>query len=217
MKFISQFFKIDDISLHYKCEQKETEKKPLLLFHGYNPHNNSWRVWEQNLVGFVEFFSPYPIDLVGFGDSSKEAPFSIHDKTRQVEIVSMFIKTLKSKFFAVGGLSWGGTIGNELVKLFPDRISFCLLVSTTLTPTTLASEIKEGLIPTILVGCPQDPLVSFNNSIELAKIIPKSRIIEINAPSKLDMPPRAHHIQSLCPEEFNKRIGKEFRQILNIK
>lgn len=217
MEFISQFFKVDDTSLHYKCEQNVTEKKPLLLFHGYNPHNNSWRVWEHNLNGFAEFFSPYPIDLIGFGDSSKEPPFSIHDLNKQVEIVSMFIKTIKAKLFAVGGVSWGGRIANELVKLFSERITFCLFVSTTLTPITLASVIKKGLIPTLLVGCPQDPLVSFNNSIELAKVIPKSRIIEINAPSNLDIPVHAHHIQSLRPEEFNKRVRIEFRQLLNLQ
>lgn len=67
--FPGQYWKWQGHSIYYvKVGQKQTEKPPLLLVHGFGASTDHWR---KNIAQLQENFEVWAIDLLGFGRSAK--------------------------------------------------------------------------------------------------------------------------------------------------
>jgi pimeloyl-ACP methyl ester carboxylesterase len=67
--FLGQYWKWQGHSIYYVTTgQKQTEKPPLLLIHGFGASTDHWR---KNIAQLQENFEVWAIDLLGFGRSAK--------------------------------------------------------------------------------------------------------------------------------------------------
>ncbi len=203
---------IENYVLHfvYEKESQEQDKLPLIMLHGANPEFNSWKVWEYNMEALAEVVTPYAVDLIGYGQSSKGRLGT----QKQAEIIVKMAEQLQLTQIGICGLSWGASVANEVVKLIPDKISLILFVSAAVRPGNLADQIKEGKFPVIIAWCPEDPVIPITNGKNLHQAIPNSVFIEIPAPKDFSPKGKAHHPQSLNPVEFNKKIVSALKDIL---
>ncbi len=203
----------DDV-IHFVHVPEAMGKLPIFLLHGADPQFNGWQVWKHNMEALARCLHPHALDLVGYGKSrSKHSNTKRPGTSEQAKIVMELIKSLSVEHFALGGLSWGAAVVNELIKSEESRVRLLLLVSPAVLPDRLAVPLTRGDIPTIIVACPQDPVVSIHRSKLLYENIPKSIFITIDAPLGTQPMARAHHIQSLCPEEFNEKVHSVLKSI----
>lgn len=207
---------LDDVVFHFAHVPEAHAKMPLFLFHGGDPQFNGWHVWKENLEALARFFHPHSLDLVGYGKSRlKTSGASRLGASEQARFVLKLIESYDIHHFALGGLSWGASVANEVIKLARDRVKAVLLVSPALSPESLSSELKKGNISTIIVACPQDPVVPVSRSKRIHEAIPRSTFITIDAPEGTEPLARSHHIQSLCPMEFNENVSAVLNSIFN--
>ncbi len=201
--------------LHYAHVPEASSSMPMFLFHGADPQFNGWQVWKDNLESLARYVHPHALDLIGYGKSrSKSSTLSRLGTVDQARIVVKLIDSYGLDHFALGGLSWGSSVANEVIKMEGERVKLLLLVSPAVSPSTLADPLVAGKIPTIIVACPQDPVIPISRSKQVHEKIPNSTFITIDAPEGTEPLARAHHIQSLCPEEFNEKVSAVLKTML---
>jgi 3-oxoadipate enol-lactonase len=109
--------------------------QPVVLLHAFPL---SRQMWESDVKDWSPRFRILAPDLPGFGDSpSSAADFTMEGCAREV---SSFLQDrgVKEKITLVG-LSMGGYIAFEFIRLFPEKISSLVLVATHPLPDTEAA------------------------------------------------------------------------------
>ena len=98
---------------------------PLLLLHGFLCDS---RVWRRQLEGLSDRYTVIAWDAPGAGDSPDPPdPFEIEDWAR---VLIGFLDALGIDRSFVLGLSWGGLLAQELVRLDPARVERLILADT---------------------------------------------------------------------------------------
>jgi 3-oxoadipate enol-lactonase len=112
-----------DFTLHF---EDSGQGPPLLLIHGFPFSSRMWNRQLETLSGQAHMFAP---DLPGFGDSPLlDSSYTVE---RYAEDCTTILDALDiMEPIAVGGLSMGGYIALAFARLFPERVSALLLLST---------------------------------------------------------------------------------------
>jgi pimeloyl-ACP methyl ester carboxylesterase len=98
---------------------------PLVLVHGATEDG---RVWRPQLAGLADEFTVVAWDEPGAGRSSDvPAGFGLTDYAR---CLAALIEALALGPVHLGGLSWGGTVVQELYRHRPDLVATLILVDT---------------------------------------------------------------------------------------
>ncbi len=112
----------------------EGEGAPVVLLHGFPFDRSMWRAQSEALAGEFRVVAP---DLRGLG----ETPAGGGDvtMTAMAEDVAALLDELSLKSVVLGGLSMGGYVAFEFVRLFPGRVRALVLADT-----RPQSETEEG-------------------------------------------------------------------------
>ena len=101
------------------------EGPPLVLVHSAA---DDGRAWQPQLVALSDAFTVVAWDEPGAGGSSDLPPnFALAD---YAHCLAAFIKTLALGPAHVAGLSWGGTVAQELYRHHPELVATLILVDT---------------------------------------------------------------------------------------
>ena len=113
---------VGDLSIAYRSEG---DGPPLVLLHGFLCDS---RVWRRQLDSLSEEFRVVAWDAPGAGWSSDPPEtFSLADWARAL---AGFLDAIGIERAHVLGLSWGGTLAQELYRLFPARVDRLILSDT---------------------------------------------------------------------------------------
>lgn len=105
--------------------QRVGEGPPLVLVHGAAEDG---RVWKPQLAALADEFTVVAWDEPGAGRSSDvPAGFGLAD---YATCLAALIETLELGRAHVAGLSWGGTVVEELYRLRPELVATLILVDT---------------------------------------------------------------------------------------
>lgn len=117
---------------------------PLVFIHAFPL---SRRMWEINKSNFVRNFQVIAPDLPGFGDSplGTRDTVTMEEMAREVQTLVTSLN-IKEKI-VLAGVSMGGYVMFQLLKLIPDQIRALVFVSTRATPDT--NEVREKRFKTI--------------------------------------------------------------------
>ncbi len=213
-------FKLKDLGshvLHFAHVPEAKGKLPMFLFHGGDPRFNGWHVWKENLEAMSQHLHPHALDLVGYGKSHQKKEVNTRiGASDQAKVVLELIDSYDISHFGLGGLSWGASVANAIIQSVGSRVKLLLLVSPAVSPDALASPLLNGEIATIIVACPQDPVVPIARSKLIHDKIPNSQFMTIDAPEGTEPLARAHHIQSLCPDQFNQKLLTSLETFIDV-
>lgn len=114
--------------------------RPLILVHGWV---GSWRYWIPTMQALQMSFRTYALDLLGFGDSFKNARrYSIE---HQVALIDDFMRELGISKAALFGHGLGALIAAEFARRYPERVPRLLLSSAPLfDPGDLNHRVPAG-------------------------------------------------------------------------
>ena len=119
---------------------------PLVLLHGFTQDS---RVWRPQLEALSDAFTVVAWDAPGAGESDDPSePYGIAE---WADCLARFLEVIRIERAAVGGLSWGGLLAQELYRRHPTKVASLILVDTyagwtgSLGPET-ASERLAGCI-----------------------------------------------------------------------
>lgn len=123
--------------IHY---EKLGRGRPVILVHGWI---GSWRYWIPLMQRLHTSFSVYTLDLIGFGDSSKNKEhYSIE---KQVEMLETFLDQLGIPKAAMIGHGLGGMVILQYSLRNPDKVARMLLSSLPLyDPGDLDDRVPAG-------------------------------------------------------------------------
>lgn len=123
--------------IHY---EKLGRGRPVVLVHGWI---GSWRYWIPLMQKLHTSFSVYTIDLIGFGDSSKnEKHYSIE---KQVDMLETFLEQLGIPKAAMIGHGLGAMVILQFGLRNPDKVARMMLSSMPLfDPGDLADRVPAG-------------------------------------------------------------------------
>lgn len=111
---------IGDDLVHY---EKLGRGRPVILVHGWI---GSWRYWIPLMQQLHLKYSVYTLDLIGFGDSSKNpARYTIAEQT---QILARFMEQLGIAKAALIGHGLGAMVVTEFSLRYPDRAARVLLL-----------------------------------------------------------------------------------------
>ena len=128
--------------IHY---EKLGRGRPVILVHGWI---GSWRYWIPLMQKLHTQFSVYTLDLVGFGDSSKnEANYTIES---HVKMLDQFMEQLGIPKAAMVGHGLGAMVLSQFANQHPDRVARALLVSMPLFQPDNIDERKPASTPQLL-------------------------------------------------------------------
>lgn len=98
---------------------------PLVLLHGFTQDS---RVWRPQLDGLADAFTVVAWDAPGAGESDDPpAPYGIG---AWADCLARFIDAIGIERAAVGGLSWGGLLAQELYYRHPGKVGSLILADT---------------------------------------------------------------------------------------
>jgi pimeloyl-ACP methyl ester carboxylesterase len=104
--------------------------RPVVLIHGWL---GSWRYWVPTLQQLQSKFRVYALDLLGFGDSSKNPQrYSVE---HQLHMLSEFTQELGIPKTAMVGHGLGALFAAEFARRYADRVPRLILVSPPLFDT----------------------------------------------------------------------------------
>lgn len=130
--------------IHY---EKLGRGRPVILIHGWI---GSWRYWIPLMQKLHTSFSVYTLDLIGFGDSSKNA--KNYDIKAQVKMLETFLTQLGIPKAAIIGHGYGAMIAMEFTLRNPDKVARLMLSSMPLyDPGDLDTRTPAG-VRTLLTG-----------------------------------------------------------------
>ncbi len=110
--------------IHY---EKLGRGRPVILVHGWI---GSWRYWIPLMQQLHVRFSVYTLDLLGFGDSAKDAEG--YSLASQVELLHRFMEQLAIPKAAMIGHALGAMVLTHFAQRYPERVARMLLVSAPL-------------------------------------------------------------------------------------
>ncbi|XWX03304.1 alpha/beta hydrolase [Aggregatilineales bacterium SYSU G02658] len=110
--------------IHY---EKLGRGRPVILVHGWI---GSWRYWIPLMQQLHVRFSVYTLDLLGFGDSAKNAEG--YALANQVELLRRFMEQLAIPKAAMIGHGLGALVLGHFAHHYPERVARLLLVSAPL-------------------------------------------------------------------------------------
>lgn len=113
--------------IHY---EKLGRGRPVILVHGWI---GSWRYWIPLMQQLHMRFSVYTLDLVGFGDSAKNAEH--YSLEAQVQMIQQFMEQLAIPKAAFIGHGLGALVLTQYALRQPERVARLLLVSAPLFAT----------------------------------------------------------------------------------
>lgn len=130
--------------VHYEVHGRGA---PIILLHGWI---NSWDVWRNSMIKFVErgSYKVYALDFWGFGESAKDKapPFKLDS---YVQMVSQFMETLGIQRAPIFGHSMGGTVALRLTLEHPELVSHVGIVGSPINGTSLNPFLKLAGVPWI--------------------------------------------------------------------
>ncbi|MEL7434895.1 MAG: alpha/beta hydrolase, partial [Chloroflexota bacterium] len=128
---------IDGDLIHY---EKLGRGRPVILIHGWV---GSWRYWIPLMQKLHTSFSVYTLDLIGFGDSSKnKKKYSVES---QVKMLETFLKNMGIPKAAIIGHSYGAMVATQFTLRNPDKVARLMLSSMPLyDPGDLDTRIPAG-------------------------------------------------------------------------
>ena len=98
---------------------------PLILLHGFTQDS---RVWRPQLHGLADAFTVIAWDAPGAGESDDpKEPYGMRDWS---DCLARFMDAIGIDGAAVGGLSWGGLLAQELYRRHPGKVGSLILVDT---------------------------------------------------------------------------------------
>lgn len=110
--------------IHY---EKLGRGRPVILVHGWI---GSWRYWIPLMQQLHLRFSVYTLDLIGFGDSAKNAEH--YSLASQVQLIQQFMEQLAIPKAAFIGHGLGALVLTQFALRQPERVARLLLVSAPL-------------------------------------------------------------------------------------
>lgn len=123
--------------IHY---EKLGRGRPVILVHGWI---GSWRYWIPLMQTLHTSFSVYTLDLIGFGDSSKNADHYTVEK--QVDMLETFLDQLGIPKAAMIGHGLGSMVVLQYALRNPDKVARMLLSSMPLfDPGDLKERVPAG-------------------------------------------------------------------------
>jgi len=123
--------------IHY---EKLGRGRPVILLHGWI---GSWRYWIPLMQQLHTSFSVYTLDLIGFGDSSKNAQH--YDVESQVTMLEQFLVQLGIPKAAMIGHGLGSMVVMQFALRNPDKVARMMLCSMPLyDPGDLGSRVPAG-------------------------------------------------------------------------
>lgn len=123
--------------IHY---EKLGRGRPVILLHGWI---GSWRYWIPVMQKLHTSFSVYTLDLIGFGDSSKNASHYTIDA--QVRMLEQFLDQLGIPKAAMLGHGLGSMVITQFALRNPDKVARMLLSSMPLfDPGDLDTRVPAG-------------------------------------------------------------------------
>ena len=149
---------IDGDLVHY---EKLGRGRPIVLLHGWL---GSWRYWIPLMQQLHLKYSVYALDLIGFGDSTKNP--QRYSLARQVELLTLFLDQLGIPKIALIGHGLGGMVAAEFALKNPEKAARLLLSSMPLfDPGDLKDRVPVG----------QRVLLTQRNRFSLAPPIPEEQ------------------------------------------
>jgi pimeloyl-ACP methyl ester carboxylesterase len=107
--------------IHY---EKLGRGRPVILIHGWI---GSWRYWIPLMQKLHLKFSVYTLDLIGFGDSTKDPDnYSIDS---QVKMLEQFLEKLSISKAAIIGHGLGGWVAVRFANKNPDKVARVMVSS----------------------------------------------------------------------------------------
>ncbi|MGJ3240169.1 MAG: alpha/beta fold hydrolase [Anaerolineae bacterium] len=123
--------------IHY---EKLGRGRPVILVHGWI---GSWRYWIPLMQNLHTNFSVYTLDLIGFGDSSKNADH--YTINYQVNMLETFLDQLGIPKAAMLGHGLGAMVVLQFALRNPDKVARMLLASMPLfDPGDLDTRVPAG-------------------------------------------------------------------------
>lgn len=113
--------------IHY---EKLGRGRPVILVHGWI---GSWRYWIPLMQRLHTSFSVYTLDLIGFGDSSKNKDH--YDVDKQVDMLETFLAQLGIPKAAMIGHGFGSMVILKFADRNPDKVARMMLNSMPLFDT----------------------------------------------------------------------------------
>ncbi len=111
------------IGQHRLSYTQQGDGPPLLLIHGFSA-SRTW--WQRNLPVLAQHHTVYAVDLVGFGQSRRQIPLSLHDTAT---LLAQFIERLGVQHTDVIAHSMGGLIALLLAAHYPQRVGRMVLAA----------------------------------------------------------------------------------------
>ncbi len=123
--------------IHY---EKLGRGRPVILIHGWI---GSWRYWIPLMQRLHTSFSVYTLDLIGFGDSSKNGEH--YSVEKQVDMLETFLDQLGIPKAAMIGHGLGSMVILQFALRNPDKVARMLLSSMPLyDPGDLKTRVPAG-------------------------------------------------------------------------
>jgi pimeloyl-ACP methyl ester carboxylesterase len=98
---------------------------PLVLLHGFTQDS---RVWRRQLEGLADTFDVVAWDAPGSGESDE--PPERYGITEWADCLARLMDTIGIHRAAIGGVSWGGLLAQELYARHPMKVRALVLVDT---------------------------------------------------------------------------------------
>ncbi|HET6845719.1 MAG TPA: alpha/beta fold hydrolase [Anaerolineales bacterium] len=143
--------------------------RPVLFLHTWV---GSWRYWVPSLQAVAVSHSAYALDLLGFGDSARNAVgYSLDGQTA---LVAAFLDEMGIGRVALVGHGLGGLVGLHFADQQPDRVARMLIAG--LSPRSIARDARLGLFS------PDEWLTLFDaKGAFAAELLPETRGIDPDA------------------------------------
>lgn len=121
--------------LHYEVLGRG---RPILFLHGWA---GSWRYWIPTMQAASINFRTYALDFWGFGDSSKNAKYTIQD---QVRLIDNFMMELGMMKLALVGHGLGSVIAIQFALKYPQFVDRVMAIGYPLSGDGVKGRLKSA-------------------------------------------------------------------------
>ncbi len=126
---------LDSDILHYEVLGRG---RPILFLHGWA---GSWRYWIPTMQAVSSNFRTYALDFWGFGDSSKNAKYSVMD---QVKLIDEFMMELGMMKLALVGHGLGAVVAIQFALRYPNMVDRVMAIANPLSGQGVKSRLKSA-------------------------------------------------------------------------
>ena len=118
-------YRTNPVKVYFEDSASENEN-PIVLLHGLGSDHTSW-VYQLDMLK-SNGFRPITVDIPGFGQSVY--PYHRWTIRRVALLITRSIIDELDGQISLAGLSMGGTVAQEIVRIRPEKISKLVLIST---------------------------------------------------------------------------------------